>query len=146
MSLTVYSALAVHLVQIMAKLYIAMYKPEEGNYEHWALFLNDGNQNVVFEVVGEHPNFTKRVIEANPKNSRRHERSILVGTINQQDVPELREKMDEVEVDNETVHWNCQDYVIEAIDHLHEECIIDDDDEDYERGRKDAVDNYYGPK
>jgi hypothetical protein len=101
MSLTVYSALAVHLVQIMAKLYIAMYKPEEGNYEHWALFLNDGNQNVVFEVVGEHPNFTKRVIEANPKNSRRHERSILVGTINQQDVPELREKMDEVEVDNE---------------------------------------------
>jgi hypothetical protein len=30
--------------------------------------------------------------------------------------------MDEVEVDNETVHWNCQDYVIEAIDHLREEC------------------------
>ena len=59
---------------------------------------------------------------------------------------ELRKKMDEVEVDNETVHWNCQDYVIEAIDHLREECIIDEDDEDYERGRKDAVENHYGPR
>jgi hypothetical protein len=68
------------------------------------------------------------------------------GTINEQDLPELRKKMDEVEVDNETVHWNCQDYVIEAIDHLREECIIDEDDEDYERGRKDAVENHYGPR
>jgi hypothetical protein len=32
------------------------------------------------------------------------------------------------------------------IDHLREECIIDEDDKDYERGRKDAVENHYGPR
>lgn len=146
MSLTVCSALAVYLAWIMAKLYIAMYQPQKGNYEHWALYLSNGDENIVFEVGGQHPKFTKNVMETKPENSRRHRRSILVGTINEQDLPELRKKMDEVEVDNETVHWNCQDYVIEAIDHLREECIIDEDDEDYERGRKDAVENHYGPR
>ena len=116
-----------------------MYQPQKGNYEHWALYLSNGNEDIVFEVGGQHPKFTKNVMETKPENSRRHRRSILVGTINEQDLPELRKKMDEVEVDNETVHWNRQDYVIEAIDHLREECIIDEDDEDYERGRKDAV-------
>jgi hypothetical protein len=46
----------------------------------------------------------------------------------------------------QTVHWNCQDYVLEAIDGLHEEYIIDQEDEDYEIGKQKAVDNYYGPE
>ncbi len=34
-------------------------------------------------------------------------------------------------VDNQTVHWNCQDYVIEIVDKLVEECIIEEDCQEY---------------
>ena len=53
--------------------------------------------------------------------------------------------MKELPVDNETTEWNYQDYVIEAIDMLYNECVIDEDDEDYKKGRKRAVTEYLGP-
>lgn len=52
--------------------------------------------------------------------------------------------MANVKVDNETALWNCQDYVIEAIDGLYDECIIDEEDKDYKKGKKSAVDSHYG--
>lgn len=48
-------------------------------------------------------------------------------------------------VDNETVHWNGQEYVLEALDGLYDECVIDEDDEDYELGRE-RTDMYFGPR
>ena len=49
-----------------------------------------------------------------------------------------------MKVDNETALWNCQDYVIEAINGLYDECIIDEEDEDYKKGKKSAMDSHYG--
>ncbi|KAI9655413.1 MAG: hypothetical protein M1829_000649 [Trizodia sp. TS-e1964] len=53
--------------------------------------------------------------------------------------------MDSAEVDNETLDWNCQDYVLESLDKLSEECILDEDDEDYVEGVKKAKEKYFGP-
>jgi hypothetical protein len=39
----------------MAKLYVAMYKPVEGNYEHWALYLENDPEHTIYEVSGESP-------------------------------------------------------------------------------------------
>lgn len=85
-------------------------------------------------------------MSAEPQSTGRHRKNILVATIRDQDVEELKTYMTKVKVDNETTHWNCQDYVIEAIDGLYDECIIDEDDKDYKKGRKTAVDSYYGPQ
>lgn len=128
----------------MPKLYIAIYQPKEGNYKHWALYLEAAPDHIIFEVTGSHSNFRRNVLKGKPGSSSRHRRSILVGTIRDQDVKELITYMEKVNVDNGTVHWNCQDYVIEAIDGLYEECIIDEDDKDFEKGKKLAVENYYG--
>jgi hypothetical protein len=54
--------------------------------------------------------------------------------------------MAEVAVDIDTIHWNRQEYVLEAIDGLYDECIIDEDDKDYKKGKNSAVDNHYGPE
>ena len=53
--------------------------------------------------------------------------------------------IDNTKVDNETTEWNCQDYVIELLETLYEECIIDEDDKEYKRGMKKAKDKYFGP-
>lgn len=129
----------------MAKLYIAIYKARGGNYKHWALFLLSGSETTVYEVSGEHGTFAKNTIQTNPGNSNRHERNIQVATINDSEIPDFKKVVREANVDNETVEWNCQDYVIEILEELHKECIIDDEDEHYEKGVRLAKKNHYGP-
>lgn len=129
----------------MAQLYIAMYKPRYGNYEHWALYLDDDGESTIFEVIGDHGTFTRNHLSVNPESSRRHKRNIMVGVINKQDIPQLFQIMESVEIDNETTEWNCQDYVLEALDVLCDECVVDEDDKTYKKGIKKAKEKYYGP-
>lgn len=128
----------------MPELYIAMYKPRFGNYEHWALCLKDDGDWTIFEVIGQHGEFKRNSLPMDPESSLRHKRNILVGTINKEAIPELLETMENVEIDNETTEWNCQDYVLEALDKLVEECVIDEDDEDYKKGTELAKGKYFG--
>jgi hypothetical protein len=130
--------------EVMGKLYIAIYKPRYGNYKHWALFL-ESTESLVFEVVGEHGTFQKNTIIGSPSSSTRHEKNILVADINEQDVPELKKVVSKVNVDNETMEWNCQDYVLEVLEALKEECIIDEDDAHYQKGINLAQKKYFGP-
>ena len=134
----------------MPSLYIAIYRPRYGNYLHWALYLdNDDEKPIIFDVSGEHGTFTRAKENGRPEdNNRLHKRDIKVGTINKgEDVRELERIMDTVvEIDNETIHWNCQDYVIEALEILRTECIIDEEDEDYEEGVRIAKDEYFGQR
>jgi len=129
----------------MAKLYIAIYRATRGNFRHWALYLRQGNSHTILQVTGSHPNFVKEVINRIPANSSTHDVDIQVADINDVDVESLLEHADEVEVDNETIHWTCQDYILEILEKLSEECIIDEEDEYYEKGVRRAKKNYYGP-
>lgn len=111
-----------------ADLYVVMYRPTSGNYEHWALYLDNNGEHTTYEVTDEHPNFKKNQTETRPQNSNRYLRSYKVGTINADDISAFRDEVTKAKVDNETVHWNCQDYVMEIVDALVMECIIDEDD------------------
>lgn len=108
------------------------------------MYLENGSQHTIFEVIGEHPKFERNVISGKPQSTTRHRNCILVATIRDQDVEDLKTYMENMKVDNETALWNCHDYVIEAIDGLYDECIIDEEDEDYKKGRKSALDSHYG--
>ena len=129
----------------MPKIYIAVYRPRSGNYYHWAIYVK-GTPPRILEVTGSHPNFTRNNIEARPESTDRHVESIKVGDVNEGDMREFYSIMGRVEVDNDTVDWNCQDYVLEALEALAEECVLDEDDEDYKKGIRKAKRNYYGPQ
>ncbi|THZ71404.1 hypothetical protein D6C85_05313 [Aureobasidium pullulans] len=120
----------------MSALFIAIYKPLGGNYYHWALHLQTPHP-LIFETSHETP-------ETSSRRDRLVE-SIHVGDINTVDVEQLKEKINIQHVDNETVEWNCQDYVLEALESLVEECIVDGDDEVYVDGVERAKEKYYGP-
>lgn len=119
-------------------------KPTEGNYEHWALYLENGSETKIYEVVGETPNFTKNVLDSRPTATNRHKRSVLMATLNASDLPTFRQAIDNASPDNSTALWNCQDYVMEILENLEEECVLDDEDEDYVKAKKE-VKKYYGP-
>lgn len=81
-------------------------------------------QSTIFEVTGSHPNLERNVVNGKPQSTSRHRKNILVATIRDQDVEELKTYMTKPKVDNETAHWNCQDYVIEAIDGLYTNALL----------------------
>lgn len=81
-----------------------------------------------------------------PESTNRHVESIGVGDVNDGDVPEFYSIMSKVEVDNDTLDWNCQDYVLEALEELAEECVLDEDDREYKTGMRKAKRDYYGPQ
>lgn len=56
--------------------------------------------------------------------------------IRKADVKTVKRTAETVSVDNETVEWDCQDYVLDILDNLEDEFILDRDDEDYRDARE----------
>lgn len=121
---------------MVPKLYVALYQPRYGNYQHWALYIENGEEHLVFEVIGQHGTFERNMIVADPKRSRSFRRLVFVAVLDQEDIERVKTATENVSVDNETVEWDCQDYVLEVLDNLEEEFVLDENDEDYIDARK----------
>ena len=58
--------------------------------------------------------------------------------VNAQDVEALKSTVSTVPVDNENMSWDCQEYVIDILDKLEEECIVDGTGKAYLRAKEDV--------
>ena len=103
------------------KLYVVFYRPRYGNYQHWALYVDDEDVPMIFEVIGQHPNFKRNVVKAKAEKSK--------SFLGKENVAST------ILVDNETVEWDCQDYVLEILDKLEDDFVLEEDDEDYREAR-----------
>jgi len=128
----------------MPKLYVAMYRPVAGNYEHWALYLENNSEHTIYEVTGEYPHFKLNVVPGKPTSTNRHRTSIFVYDVNATDIPDFKNAISSMKPNNSISHWNCQDYVIESLDKLEEECVIDGDEKAYISAKK-QVKTHFGP-
>lgn len=118
--------------------------PLAGNYEHWALYLENQSEHTIYEVTGESPRFKPNVISGKPTSTNRHRRTIFVYDINENDIPAFKKAISAVKPQNSISHWNCQDYVIEALEKLEEECVVDEDEKAYISAKK-QVKKHFGP-
>lgn len=136
---------------------VTIHRPEAGNYDHWALHLQppptpapaptssssttttstrrttSPTMTRTYEITNESPHFIKSTHSAPPDKSTLKE-TVFIARVNSRDVPIVEAVVENARVDNETTHWNCQDYVLEIIEGLEGECVIgfDDDDEEEE--------------
>lgn len=117
-------------------LYVAFYRPRYGNYQHWALYLETDAGDEIFEVTGSHPNFRPNTIRADPRSSGSFLRLMLLDTISQGDIGIVRQEVQKTAVDNETVEWDCREYVLDIIERLEEECVLDVDDREYAKRKR----------
>ena len=118
-----------------AKLYVAFYQPRYGNYQHWALYLETDKDDFIFEVSGSHPNFTRNVTRTDPRNSQSFLRMIFMDTVSLNDVPAVQNAASKTKVDNETLEWDCQEYVLDILSTLEEECIVGEDERPYKKAK-----------
>lgn len=120
-----------------SELYVVFYRPQFGNYQHWALYLQtDNGDHIIFQVVGSHGTFQAEAIRKNPTASRGYLSQTLLTTINSEELSVMQQVIQNVYVDNETIEWDCQDYVLEILDALEVECIVDEEDEDYQYAKE----------
>jgi hypothetical protein len=75
-------------------------------------------------------------VNAEPETSGSFTGKLFVGTISDSDIQRVKDTAKSVPVDNETVEWDCQDYVLEMLDQLQEDYVLDEEDEDYQEARK----------
>ncbi|KAI9698634.1 MAG: hypothetical protein M1836_003743 [Candelina mexicana] len=118
------------------KLFVVFYRPRYGNYQHWALYLQTDTGNLIFEVTGSHPYFKHNVVKADPRNSQSFVKMIFMDTVNSGDIATVQNVARTTKTDNETVEWDCQEYVLDMLETLEEECVVDDDDETYKNAKK----------
>lgn len=118
------------------KLYVAFFRPFFGNYQHWALYLDNEEEQLIFEVTGEHPDFERNVQKSPPDLLDGFLHTLYVGVIDRNDIHAVTQVAETVFVDNETFEWDCQEYVLDILDRLEEEYVLDCDDEDYRDARE----------
>jgi len=118
------------------QLWVAFYRPRYGNYQHWALYLQDGNDHTLYEVTGSHPNFQKNQVKAKPQSSSSYRNKLFVASLSKSDISLVAKAARDVKVDNSTTEWDSQEYVIDIIESLKDELVLDEDDEDYKKARK----------
>ncbi|RMZ87603.1 hypothetical protein DV736_g5176, partial [Chaetothyriales sp. CBS 134916] len=52
------------------------------------------------------------------------------------DVATVLDVAQTTEIDNETVEWDCQEYVLDMLEILEKACVVDDDEETYKDAKK----------
>ena len=113
------------------KLFVVFYQPRYGNFLHWALHIENGEEHHIIEVDGEHPQFRRNMFMENPKETSAFLREFFIAVLGEDGVERVKSAAQSVPVDNETVEWDCQDYVLDILDKLQEDFVLDKDDEDY---------------
>ncbi|GKZ59209.1 hypothetical protein AnigIFM49718_005071 [Aspergillus niger] len=88
---------------------VAIYHPRYGNFQHWALHLHSDTEDLIFEV----------------------DESLFVCQIGSPDIPTVKNVVDATPVDNETLEWDCQDYVLDILEGCEREAVLEDEDADY---------------
>lgn len=125
-----------HLAIMSPSLYVVFCRPHYGNFQHWALQLESDESSIIFEVLGQHPEFERSVSYADAEDCEGFIRKLYVGVLGDSDIQRVRNAVESVPVDNETSEWDCQDYVLEILDRLEEDYVLEEDDEDYQAARE----------
>lgn len=72
-----------------------------------------------------------------PESSRSYVGKTFVAVLGEDSIQDGKTAAKSVVLDNETVEWDCQDYVLEVLKKLEDEFVLDGEDEEYCEARKD---------
>lgn len=110
-----------------AELSVAHYLPIDGNVRHWALYLKTPSEDLIYQVTGAATAFEYGDREGIvPQDSARFVELVLVSEIDSKAVEAVKEILATHPIDNGVATWSCQDWVLEAIEALHEEDLLEE--------------------
>lgn len=112
-------------------LHAAIYQPIKGNFDHWALAVEDKQQKVwnIFEVIraNDQDPFERNRSNANPNNTNKLRWLIELGEVDRRHFETIEDCVNDVPITDVAADWTCQDYVMEAHDKIHSKDLISED-------------------
>nr|KMM68926.1 hypothetical protein CPAG_05249 [Coccidioides posadasii RMSCC 3488] len=103
---------------------------------------DENDQEVIFKVVRLHPNFCPNVMNSRPECSKNFIGKVLIAVLDKDNIQRVHEIVKNIKVDNNTVEWDCQEYVLDILDSLEAEFIMEEDNKDYHEARKKLKENW----
>lgn len=105
---------------------VAIYRPREGNFDHWAFctYNKQTKEYRIYQVEGLANQLCATVLPKNPEGSDRLIKKILVGHTRESDTNKASEAIQGVQIQTEVSSWDCQEYVIDIMDSLEEVGIL----------------------
>lgn len=73
---------------------------------------------------------------ARPDSSKSYLGNVYIGTLSPGDLKHVEKAVKETPVENETLEWDCQEYVLEILYKLEDDFVLDGEDEDYQAARE----------
>lgn len=113
-----------------ASLYVAIYyAPSQVELAHWAMFVQDDGEEMVLQVIGgdgEDFEFDSR--ETNPIRSKSLSSMLLVSSNLLKDMESIYEIVESTEIENDNANFNCQEWVLAALEDLHRAEIVTEEE------------------
>lgn len=70
---------------------------------------------------------------------------IFLDNVHSRDTAMVQNIAATTKIENDIVNWDCQDYVLEMLEKLEEECIVEVEDETYKDAKKELMEKF-GPR
>ncbi|GES61668.1 EF-Hand 1, calcium-binding site [Aspergillus terreus] len=113
-------------------LHIAIYRPDESTlHDRWALYVREGFDYTVFEVIGEPEHFERNVDARDPSDSEEPLEFLLVAVLGRDDSVKVKLAAETVPLYNEMPEWDSRDYVLAVLDRLVEKEVLNEEDDYY---------------
>ena len=112
------------------ELRVAIYRPEEGTYYHWAFiaYIMDTIGFHLFEVISQNwEPFRYTYRQTNPESSTRHQVSIPLATVSQDWLGTVTSTAQGIPLPRERNAWNCQDYIMELWKGMYQNGVVGHD-------------------
>lgn len=110
-----------------AGLSVAQYIPMAGNLLHWALYLETRSETMIYQIVGSVGAFKyKHRGNVYPQKSSRFIALVFVSEIDSKDIKAVKSILESHPINTDVAtSRNCQDWILEALEALHDEEYID---------------------
>lgn len=118
---------------------VAIYDEQSSVFKHWAIFVEneqDTSKSFILHVEGSAGRFRYEQKRTNARNSKRLFNIIQVGYVKQDRLRVLRDTVEGVDIKNDDMTWNCQDFVWTALGEIAGAGLIDAEDDLYINGRR----------
>lgn len=103
---------------------VVFFKLIEGNFDHWALWLDGPSVSKLFQVAGDYGEMESQVLDEDPRDNSRLYQCITVGEINPDDQTAMEARIKTVPAQNDVALWDCQDYVLDILDALEDQGYV----------------------
>ncbi|KAI8969542.1 hypothetical protein BD414DRAFT_450219 [Trametes punicea] len=115
---------------VHAELSVVIYLPQAKSMAHWAIYLQvvegDETKHFIYQANGDEGELELDVREANPKASTRFCKQIDVSDLdNDNTITQVKELLAQQPMKNDIPSWNCQDWVMEALEALDDAALVD---------------------